>query len=110
MARLPIPFAPLRKPLNQCRFGLATSCGLYHKGHERPFDEERERREPSWGDPSYPSDPRAVAAGRMRSIPPARRRHQQAPGERRSGRQVLACRPRAMRPCASTATRSPSES
>jgi D-proline reductase (dithiol) PrdB len=50
---LPIPFAPLRRPLDQCRFGLVTSGGLYHRGHERPFDEERERREPSWGDPSF---------------------------------------------------------
>ena len=50
---LPIPFMPLRKPLRECRFGLVTSGGLYHKGHEQPFDEERERREPSWGDPSY---------------------------------------------------------
>jgi D-proline reductase (dithiol) PrdB len=49
---LPIPFTPLRRPLGQCRFGLVTSGGLYHRGHDRPFDEERERREPSWGDPS----------------------------------------------------------
>lgn len=57
--KLPIPFTPLRKPLRQCRFGLVTSGGLYHRGHDRPFDEERERREPSWGDPSFrvlPSD------------------------------------------------------
>ncbi|MFQ5857006.1 MAG: glycine/sarcosine/betaine reductase selenoprotein B family protein, partial [Anaerolineae bacterium] len=32
--------------------GLVTSGGLYHKGHEPPFDVERERREPTWGDPS----------------------------------------------------------
>ena len=50
---LPIPFTPLRKPLHQCRFGLVTSGGLYHKGHEPPFDQERERREPPWGDPSF---------------------------------------------------------
>ncbi len=50
---LPIPFTPLRKPLQQCRFGLVTSGGLYHKGVEPPFDQERERREPSWGDPSF---------------------------------------------------------
>jgi D-proline reductase (dithiol) PrdB len=50
---LPIPFAPLGKPLRQCRFGLVTSGGLYHRGHDRPFDEERERREPAWGDPSF---------------------------------------------------------
>ena len=50
---LPIPFTPLRKPLGESRFGLVTSGGLYHQGHEQPFDQERERREPSWGDPSF---------------------------------------------------------
>ncbi len=49
---LPIPFTPLRKPLRDSRFGLVTSGGLYHRGHDRPFDAERERREPAWGDPS----------------------------------------------------------
>ena len=52
-AELPIPWAPLAQPLSQCRFGLVTSGGLYHKGHEPPFDLERERREPAWGDPSF---------------------------------------------------------
>jgi D-proline reductase (dithiol) PrdB len=50
---LPIPFAPLRKPLRESRLALVTSGGLYHRGHDRPFDQERERREPSWGDPSF---------------------------------------------------------
>ncbi len=49
----PIPFTPLRKPLRQSRFALVTSGGLYHRGHDQPFDQERERREPSWGDPSF---------------------------------------------------------
>jgi D-proline reductase (dithiol) PrdB len=52
-AELPIPWAPLARPLRQCRFGLVTSGGLYHKRHEPPFDLERERREPAWGDPSF---------------------------------------------------------
>lgn len=50
---IPIPFARVRKPLRDCRFALVTSGGLYHRGHDRPFDQERERREPSWGDPSF---------------------------------------------------------
>ena len=50
---LPIPFTPLRKPLPESRFGLVTSGGLYHRGHDRPFDADRERREPAWGDPSF---------------------------------------------------------
>jgi len=50
---LPIPFTPLQKPIDACRFGLVTSGGLYHRGHDRPFDAERERREPAWGDPGF---------------------------------------------------------
>jgi D-proline reductase (dithiol) PrdB len=63
---LPIPWTPLARPLNQCRFGLVTSGGLYHKGHEPPFDVERERREPTWGDPSFrtiPTDIRQEEVG-----------------------------------------------
>jgi hypothetical protein len=52
-AELPIPWTPLARPLNEARFGLLTSGGLYHKGHEPPFDLDGERREPAWGDPTY---------------------------------------------------------
>jgi D-proline reductase (dithiol) PrdB len=48
-----IPWSPLARPLCQARFSLVTSGGLYHQGHEPPFDLERERREPTWGDPSF---------------------------------------------------------
>jgi hypothetical protein len=50
---LPIPWNPVNRPLSQSRFGLVTSGGLYHREHEPPFDLERERREPTWGDPSF---------------------------------------------------------
>ena len=50
---LPIPWTPLPRPVNRCRFALVTTGGLYHQGHEPPFDLERERREPPWGDPSF---------------------------------------------------------
>jgi len=50
---LPIPWTPLADPLAECVFGLVTSGGLYHLGVEPPFDVEREREEPAWGDPAY---------------------------------------------------------
>jgi D-proline reductase (dithiol) PrdB len=56
---LPIPWTPLTRPLADSRFCLVTSGGLYHRGQNPPFDVERERREPAWGDPSFrclPSD------------------------------------------------------
>ena len=48
-----IPWSSLAQPLAQARFSLVTSGGLYHRGHEPPFDLEKERQEPTWGDPSF---------------------------------------------------------
>lgn len=53
----PIPWSPLEKPLAGSIFGLVTSGGLYHKRQEPPFNLERERLEPTWGDPSYRTIP-----------------------------------------------------
>lgn len=50
---LPIPFTRMTKPLAQCRFALVTSGGLYDGRHEQPFDQEGERKNPAWGDPSF---------------------------------------------------------
>ena len=50
---LPIPWTPLALPLAECTFGLVTSGGLYPRDIEPPFDVEREKAEPSWGDPTY---------------------------------------------------------
>ena len=54
---LPIPWTPLSSPLSDCKFGLITSGGLYHKGVELPFDLEREKEQPTWGDPSFRTIP-----------------------------------------------------
>jgi D-proline reductase (dithiol) PrdB len=56
----PIPFTPLAKLLSQCRFALVTTAGIYHEGKEPPFDTEREKREPTWGDPSFRRLPRDI--------------------------------------------------
>lgn len=53
----PIPWTPVEKPLAECKFGLVTSGGLYQKGAEAPFDVEREKAEPTWGDPTYRTIP-----------------------------------------------------
>ena len=56
----PIPWTPLRKPVEQCRFALVTTAGVYIKGAQPPFDVDRERREPFWGDPTYRAIPADV--------------------------------------------------
>jgi len=49
----PIPWTPLAKPLNECRVVAITTAGIYDQDQDPPFDAERERREPMWGDPTY---------------------------------------------------------
>src|SRR3989304_4413626 len=56
----PVPFTPLAKPLSACRFALVTTAGIHQKGTEPPFDTEREKREPFWGDPTFRRLPRDV--------------------------------------------------
>jgi D-proline reductase (dithiol) PrdB len=58
--RAEVPWTPLTKPLRRCRFSLLTTAGVYVKGKQPPFDVERERREPLWGDPTYRAIPRDV--------------------------------------------------
>jgi len=60
---LPIPWTPLRGPLNSCKIGLVTSGGLYNRKTDPPFDLAREERDPTWGDPGYrliPTEARAA--------------------------------------------------
>ena len=47
-----IPWTPLGKPVTEATFALMTSAGISMK-NDLPFDMERERREPTWGDPSH---------------------------------------------------------
>ena len=56
----PIPWAPLARPVREARFSLVTTAGIYVKDVEQPFDAEREKREPMWGDPTYRRIPRDV--------------------------------------------------
>src|SRR5512144_479483 len=47
-----IPFTPLAKPLRECRVALVSTAGVA-RNDDHPFDQERERRDPWWGDPSF---------------------------------------------------------
>lgn len=56
--REPVPWTPLAKPLSEARVALVTTAGIWVKGLEPPFDYEREKREPMWGDPTFRRIPR----------------------------------------------------
>src|SRR5262245_16913474 len=50
--RREVPWTPLAKPLGECTVALVTTAGVARRD-DRPFDEEGERRDPWWGDPSW---------------------------------------------------------
>lgn len=58
-----IPWTPLERPLSECRVALISSAGLSRAG-DTPFDQEGERRNPWWGDPTYRTLPREITADR----------------------------------------------
>ena len=45
-------WAGFRKPLGQAKVALLSSAGMFLRDHQEPFDVEREKREPTWGDPT----------------------------------------------------------
>ena len=55
-----IPWTPLSKPLEECTVALISSAGLALKTGQ-PFDQEGERQNPWWGDPSFRILPRNAA-------------------------------------------------
>jgi D-proline reductase (dithiol) PrdB len=56
-----IPWTPLVKPLSQCAVALLSSGGVALKT-DQPFDQEIERRDPWFSDPSYRVLPRTATA------------------------------------------------
>ena len=56
-----IPWTMLEKPLSESRVALISSGGIALKT-DQPFDQEGERRNPWWGDPSYRVIPRGTKA------------------------------------------------
>ena len=59
-----IPWTPLSGPLAESTIALISSAGLALKT-DQPFDQEGERRNPWWGDPSYRILPRTANARDM---------------------------------------------
>jgi len=52
----PIPWAPMPKPLAGATIALIATAGVACRD-DAPFDQERERRDPWWGDPTYRAIP-----------------------------------------------------
>jgi D-proline reductase (dithiol) PrdB len=58
--RRSIPWTPMAKPLGDCTVALITTAGVA-RNDDLPFDQERERRNPWWGDPSYRAIPQGTS-------------------------------------------------
>ena len=59
------PWTPLAKPLREARIALVTTAGVWDTATQQPFDYEREKREPTWGDHSYRVIPRDITQDRI---------------------------------------------
>jgi hypothetical protein len=61
-------WAPFEKRLADAQIALLTSAGLYLEGEQPSFDGEREKAEPTWGDPTHrmlPASLEPAALGMM---------------------------------------------
>lgn len=59
------PWTPLAKPLADCTVALISTGGIALKT-DRPFDQEGERQNPWWGDPSYRVIPQSTKTADIR--------------------------------------------
>ena len=53
-------WAPFEKPLSESTIAVLTSAGVFLRDTQEPFDVEREKREPAWGDSTWRIIPRDV--------------------------------------------------
>ena len=60
-----IPWTPLAKPLAECTVAAVSTAGLA-LATDAPFDQEGERRNPWWGDPSFRVIPRDATGRQVR--------------------------------------------
>jgi D-proline reductase (dithiol) PrdB len=59
-----IPWTPLPRPLSACRVALVSSAAVRLRD-DQPFDQQGERRDPWWGDPSFRVLPSTAATGQV---------------------------------------------
>lgn len=58
-------WAPLAARLADSTVALLSSAGLFLAGSQEPFDMDRERAEPGWGDPTWRAIPRETPQGAL---------------------------------------------
>ena len=58
-------WTPFEPRLADATIALISSAGLSVAGEQEPFDLEREKREPTWGDPGYRAIPNDLGERRL---------------------------------------------
>jgi D-proline reductase (dithiol) PrdB len=58
-------WAPFPKRLAEASVALLSSAGVFVTATDAPFDMDRERAEPGWGDPTWRAIPRSTAQGEL---------------------------------------------
>ena len=58
-------WTPLEKRLSGATIALLSSAGLHVLSSQEPFDAERERSEPTWGDPTHRVIPSSTPQGSL---------------------------------------------
>lgn len=58
-------WSPFEKRLAESTIALLSSAGLFVHADQPPFDVEREKAEPQWGDPTWRAIPRATPEGAL---------------------------------------------
>ena len=58
-------WAPFTKRLADARIALLSSAGLFLRDTQEPYDGEREKANPDWGDPTWRAIPNSVADGQL---------------------------------------------
>ncbi|HEY6874948.1 MAG TPA: glycine/sarcosine/betaine reductase selenoprotein B family protein [Candidatus Dormibacteraeota bacterium] len=56
-------WTPFAKRLSDSKIALLSSAGLFVDGEQQPFDTEREKEHPEWGDPTWRSIDSATKLG-----------------------------------------------
>ncbi len=60
-----IPWTPMAKPLADCTVALMTTAGVA-RNDDVPFDQDGERRNPWWGDPTWRAIPQGTTEGEVK--------------------------------------------
>ena len=67
-------------PLSEATIALLTTAGLFLPASQASYDMDRERREPTWGDPTYRVIPRGARQAEMSLRAPAHQHPRPLPG------------------------------